>query len=247
MALINKLSAIGEAIREKTGKENLLTLDEMPQAIKDIESGGGDNYYDTFWNGTLQNGERTDFEHWARGKVFTADSFYPNHDIKPVKATSMFQHSGLNIDLEQRMLECGKVIDFSKTTSGFDLFQNSAFTVLPVIDCSSANSLQNWFYGSYNLHTIRLIRVHSGITTYYNAFSVCTVLKEVRFEGEIVASINFGDCSQLSMDSVDSIISCLGKYEDGKSRTLKLHKNVKNNLTPEQIATITNDKNWTLA
>ena len=41
MALINKLSAIGDAIREKTGKSELLTLDAMPDEIRGIETGGG--------------------------------------------------------------------------------------------------------------------------------------------------------------------------------------------------------------
>jgi hypothetical protein len=41
MALTNKLSAIGDAIREKTGKSALLTLDQMPEEIKSIVSGGG--------------------------------------------------------------------------------------------------------------------------------------------------------------------------------------------------------------
>lgn len=40
MALIDKLSAIGEAIREKTGKEELLTLEQMPVEIASIVSGG---------------------------------------------------------------------------------------------------------------------------------------------------------------------------------------------------------------
>lgn len=42
MALIDKLSAIGDAIREKTGKNDLLTLDEMPAEISAIETGGGE-------------------------------------------------------------------------------------------------------------------------------------------------------------------------------------------------------------
>ena len=42
MALIDKLSAIGDAIREKTGKEDLLTLDQMPGEIAAIETGGGE-------------------------------------------------------------------------------------------------------------------------------------------------------------------------------------------------------------
>lgn len=40
MALTNKLSAIGDAIREKTGTTGLLKLDDMPSAIKGIQSGG---------------------------------------------------------------------------------------------------------------------------------------------------------------------------------------------------------------
>jgi hypothetical protein len=42
MALTNKLSAIGDAIREKAGTTEKLTLDEMPIAIASISSGGGD-------------------------------------------------------------------------------------------------------------------------------------------------------------------------------------------------------------
>ena len=36
MALIDKLSAIGDAIRAKTGGTELLTLDQMPDAIAAI-------------------------------------------------------------------------------------------------------------------------------------------------------------------------------------------------------------------
>ena len=41
MALTNKLSAIGDAIRAKTGKTDLLTLEQMPVEIAAIETGGG--------------------------------------------------------------------------------------------------------------------------------------------------------------------------------------------------------------
>lgn len=41
MALTNKLSAIGDAIREKTGKTGLMTLDEMPAQIASITTGSG--------------------------------------------------------------------------------------------------------------------------------------------------------------------------------------------------------------
>ena len=41
MALTDKLTAIGDAIRDKTGSTALLTLDAMPTAISGIETGGG--------------------------------------------------------------------------------------------------------------------------------------------------------------------------------------------------------------
>ena len=41
MALTDKLSAIGDAIRAKTGGTELLTLDAMPNEIASIETGGG--------------------------------------------------------------------------------------------------------------------------------------------------------------------------------------------------------------
>lgn len=41
MALTDKLSAIGVAIRAKTGKTDLITLDDMPAEIASIETGGG--------------------------------------------------------------------------------------------------------------------------------------------------------------------------------------------------------------
>lgn len=41
MALISKLTAIAEAIRNKTGKTDLLTLEQMPVEIAAIETGGG--------------------------------------------------------------------------------------------------------------------------------------------------------------------------------------------------------------
>ena len=40
------LTAIADAIREKTETTNLLTLGQMPQAILDIKSGGSGDFED---------------------------------------------------------------------------------------------------------------------------------------------------------------------------------------------------------
>ena len=41
MALTNKLTVIGDAIRAKTGKTDLISLDQMPAEIESIQGGGG--------------------------------------------------------------------------------------------------------------------------------------------------------------------------------------------------------------
>ena len=58
MALTNKLTAIADAIREKTSKTELLTLDQMAEEIAGIQAGGGTsvaekdvNFYD--YDGTV--------------------------------------------------------------------------------------------------------------------------------------------------------------------------------------------------
>lgn len=62
MALTNKLSAIGDAIRDKTGKTAKMTLDEMPAEIAAIEGGGDVPAVNEKWelvNTFAGNGETT--------------------------------------------------------------------------------------------------------------------------------------------------------------------------------------------
>lgn len=48
MALTNKLTAIGDAIRAKTGSTEKLTLDGMASAIAGISTGGGEFFVQSF-------------------------------------------------------------------------------------------------------------------------------------------------------------------------------------------------------
>lgn len=87
MALIDKLSAIGDAIRAKTGKTALLTLDQMPTEIAAIETGGG--------GGSCPAVEVTGdcSSRFANGKW---DNLINNHKIITYSITSsdkMFQNS----------------------------------------------------------------------------------------------------------------------------------------------------------
>ena len=70
MALTNKLSAIGDAIRSKTGKTGKLSLSQMPNEILSIETGGFSNEIVTF----SQENET------AKAFVETAEKTYKDGD-----------------------------------------------------------------------------------------------------------------------------------------------------------------------
>lgn len=60
MALTDKLSAIADAIRAKTGKDTLLTLAEMPAEIEGIQAGGDNGAITAYIDGTLETFENAD-------------------------------------------------------------------------------------------------------------------------------------------------------------------------------------------
>lgn len=53
MALIEKLRAIGDAIRAKTGSTEEMTLAEMAEAVAGISVGGGGSLFSSRASGTL--------------------------------------------------------------------------------------------------------------------------------------------------------------------------------------------------
>ena len=79
-----------------------------------------------------------------------------------------------------------------------------------------------------------------------NAFPTNPSLQEVRFvPNSIKVSIKFANSSQLSADTIQSVIDGLSDLTGGTAQTLTLHSTVGSKLTDTQKATIT-AKNWTL-
>lgn len=71
MALTDKLSAIGNAIREKTGGSAKLTLDEMPNAIASISGEGGSTVVvnQSVYTGQVQSNYALNFYNFADGST----------------------------------------------------------------------------------------------------------------------------------------------------------------------------------
>ena len=130
MALIDKLTAIGNAIREKTGTTDLIPLADMPQAILNIESGGGaseGNYKEAFnglANASFMNSNIDRIDFYIANPFTSHNNFLRNtRNLKYVKGINMsnstairFMFSGSFIETIEEPLDFSKVND---TTSAF--------------------------------------------------------------------------------------------------------------------------------
>lgn len=184
MALINKLSAIGDAIREKTGKEDLLTLDQMPEEIKGISGGGGGGDDDTpiYITGNCQHAFSGPF---ASECVKRLGNKIKTHGI--TGAGYMFQDYRLaNIPFDLNFATGNVFVDMTYT------FSNSSWLEqLPNTNSIRISSMSGLFTGSTKLREIPddffdkfVWDYHQGITSAYGTnvsymFNNCYSLRKL--------------------------------------------------------------------
>lgn len=251
------LENIADAIREKNGTQNTYKPSEMSQAIKDIES---DSWYDTFWDSFQQQGNRSDyncgFYDYCTPNCWNTDILYPKYDLKGSSFSSCFRDIKGDLNLADRFREINVKLDTSEATVITSMFRGcSGFTVIPEIDvtgldinATGANAgMYYTFSGCSKLHTIEKIIVKRGVS-FNNTFQNCLELANIKFEGEIDCSMSFPSSSKITVETVQSIIDCLVKYEGaGTPPVLSFGPTVKKRITEKQIEEITIDKGWTLA
>ncbi len=227
MSVYEKMTAIADAIREKTGGTEALSLDDMATAIAGIETGGGydDGYangkraeYDAFWDMYQQNGERIDYAQAFR-MVFDDVSFKPKYDMFPDNANQMFSASQIT-NLKKLLEDAGKVFDVSKARYTTQMFQSSTITHIPTMDFSNASLVSAVFMDTPNLVYVEKCIVAEK-HTFPNCFARANKLAEIRFEGVIANDIDF-HWSPLSVESMKSIISCLSGTTSGKTLALNV-------------------------
>ncbi len=182
MALIEKLEAIGDAIRAKTGGTELLTLDEMPTEIAAIETGGGGEYF---------TDEELIFEGNCSG-IFASNHW--NRVIENEKGRIKIQNpTYLNSMLEGSTGEDYSHIEIvgnpSISVYFSSLFQGCEYIKkLPKISSVTINSNQQgyYFYKCYRLTDVNeIIQFFQGITFSLNApqvnywFASCYSLRNI--------------------------------------------------------------------
>ena len=199
--------------------------DEIPvtesELAKSYEAGKKAEH-DTFWNRLQKDGSQTNYgtpTGFFNGEYYGFDNFYPEHDIRPVGATTHLfygwndtkrDHTG---DFSKRLEDCGIVFDTSKSTDLSHAFNYNRIDNLPTIDCTGLTKESiNVFSNSYgNRKTIQKIKTKESVT-YKNWFYNATGITNIAFEGVIGKDIDFSYSSNLSIESMKSIISCLKNY-----------------------------------
>lgn len=235
MALINKLSAIGEAIREKTGKEDLLTLDEMPVEIRGIETGGGGIdliSYGTNFTFDVSVSEITEEIVLHCEKFSSIGNMFDLKEVNAPKVTVYISE------------KCASVVRFLRIGG----ITNEGLKELEIIgDTKNVTNFQQFVMNRSSLERIIGELDFSSATIIQYAFSGCSGLREITPKpNTIKVSLIFGNSSNLTEETIQAIINGLADLTGSTAQTLTLHKDVKAKLTQDQIAQITN-KNWTLA
>lgn len=175
MALTDKLSAIGVAIREKTGKTALLTLDAMPAEIASITTGGGGgddelaNYVLKFTGDCsyrFANGAWNDFRLKYENEITTENI---------TNASSMYFY---NIMINNIPFE----INFSTSVevkTGSMFLGCTYLEELPVINCNKIFNPQNMFKDCAKLKKINFEVTELTGTQFNNMFEGCKSLREL--------------------------------------------------------------------
>lgn len=173
MALTDKFTAIANAIRNKTGETALLTLDEMPQEIQSIQTGGGgssEEYDDIVLTFTPDSNE-------ARIEVYETQSTGEIRDYAFYKCYKLQQISIPNITKI-------KVYSFGECTALEEV-------VLP----SVTQMIGNGFRGCSNLHKAELDK---SLISFGSFAFRSTALDTLILKSETVCPLNstnvFQDC-----------------------------------------------------
>ena len=162
MALTDKLTAIANAIRSKTGGSDLLTLDEMPQEIQSIQTGGGGDadtaLADSIIDSTATTYTSDTLEIVAKYAMRDRDSLtsFSSTSLKEVKEYGFYSCNKLSTLIVPNLLyirdygfymcpQLKNVVLPKATTIGGYAFQDGGLVSLDLGACTQISS-----YGAFN-------------------------------------------------------------------------------------------------
>ena len=180
MALTDKLSAIGNAIREKTGKDDLLTLEQMPGEIQAIETGSGglpevepivltgSQSYGCY--GPISSGYLHIFGDTVSTQNLTATDFmFKNSTLERIPFSLNYDNKTYRA-MNSLFMGCNNLIEIPEMNNVYPENMGNLFE-----DCYKLQELPENFGADWNwkrLHTYAYAKMN-------NIFSYCRLLRKI--------------------------------------------------------------------
>lgn len=198
MALISKLTAIGDAIRAKTGGTEKMTLDQMATEIEGIQTGGTDENFIKLVTRPLRATEITlPQEVTSIGRyAFYSASYVTSVNMPNVTYISPYAFYGCD-DLALTSLPSGV------TYLGENAFRGCTSLALLTLPDALTGICKYAFSGCKKL---AITSIPSGVNYIEDsAFQTCTGLTSITFKGTPTSTINsyaFSSCTNLKTINV---------------------------------------------
>lgn len=240
------LRDIADEIREQTGLQEEIAPVDMPTKIEIVRSIGYEEAqkaeYDALWDIAQA---QVNYIGFFAGRSWTDEKFKPRFPITfTSNCAQVFYNSGIQ-NLCKCIEDAGVDVKFERITSASSMFSYSQITHLPSLDFSTTTAnLSSTFSGCSKLQSIEKIIVGEA-TGYSGAFTGCSALVHIIFEGVIGKVVSFSDSPLLDDESIQSIIDHLKDLTGTTAQTLTFHADVGAKLTQTQKDAIS-AKNWTL-
>lgn len=248
MSVNEKMTAIADAIRSKTGGTEALTLDDMASGVNDVYDAG----VAKLWRIITFNGKRT-----HANRVF-AESDWGSIEELPLVWAPTGYFTQLFYNYKGAKLPRTQYLDLSKPSSA-NIYNQEAFSqmfawwsdnygpngVIPDYGLPAVGIYYQTFANSRGLKTITKIRTMAS-TVFNNTFMSSPNIVNITFEGVIGKNIDVSPCTKLSHDSLMNIIECLKDYSEdtsGTVYTLTMGSTNMAKLTDEELLIIKN-KGW---
>ena len=223
-------------------------IDTYASKVDEIAVGGGDDHYNTFWDGYIPT-ESINGDYLFAGVGWNDNTFLPNKNIKPTSANSMFYNAKIT-DLVIALEKAGKAIDFSSCNNFQMLIYGSRIKHIGIVDMTSVSSSANANSvfrggGGHHLQKIDKIIVNEQYPLAANAFGNCINLTDLDIEGTITGTFIITNASKLSVQSAKNVITHLADYagtDKEATQSAKFHENVWSAL--EADSTSPNGGTW---
>lgn len=222
MSVNEKMTAIADNIRDKTGGTEALSLDDMASGVNEVYEAGKQAEYDAFWDNYQHNGKGSISVYGSAffGNGWNSVTFKPKYDIifsHGQSATKTFYRSEIS-NIHKILADRGlKIIIGSNATDISSMFELCSTSEVPPLETAHCTNFNYMFSsdGRNLMRTIHKINM-TNATKATSMFVRQGALKNITFEGEIPISLSFS-YSPLTVESMKNIITHLKDYSGTES------------------------------